>query len=88
MILEPFYLIQEQAAKVWIERVVMILELNPSHKLSIDPNNAKHRSVLFEILVADSETEALPAKVQAAMNQTLGIPAISSVHLRRSFLLF
>lgn len=88
MTLEPFYLIQEQGNKVWIERVIMTLKLEHSQKISIDPDHPKQRSMLFEILASESEPGALPAKLQAAMNQALGVPVISSVHLSRSFLLF
>jgi hypothetical protein len=87
MTLEPFYLIQEQGDKVWIERVIMTFKLDQSQKVSIDPDHPKQRSMLFDILASESEPDALPAKVQTAINQALGIPAISSVHLSRSFLL-
>ncbi|MDI6852509.1 MAG: hypothetical protein QME75_02740 [Deltaproteobacteria bacterium] len=86
--LEPFYLIQEQGEKVWIERVIMTFMLDHSQKLSIYAGHPEQRSMLFDILASESDQDCLPAKVKAAMNKALGIPVISSVHLSRSFLLF
>lgn len=86
--LAPFYLIQEQGAKAWIERVIVTVEVDHSRQEAAAFNHPLQRSRLFEILISESERGALPAKVQAALNQILGEPAVLSVHLSQSYLLF
>ena len=88
MALEPFYLIWDHSDKVWIERVILSLKLGQPQKASIDLNHPHQRSRLFEILACEPVPDAIPAKVQAALNQALGMPAVTSVHVSRSFLLF
>lgn len=86
--LEPFYLIQEKEARVWIERIIVILKLDRSRKLTASYDGPHQRSKIFEILISEAGKGPLPPKVQAALNQALKEPAITSVHLSRSFLLF
>jgi hypothetical protein len=86
--LEPFYLIQEKEAKVWIERIIVTLELDQSRRLTMVFNCPHQRSRIFDILISEPKKGPLAAKVQAALNQTLGEPAVTSAHLSRSFLLF
>jgi|UniRef100_A0A7C5EMV0 hypothetical protein len=83
--LAPFYLIQEKAAKVWIERVIVSIE---GEKTAKELNQPRVRNVLFEILLSEPEKSAWPAKMQAAMEQVLGKTAVHSVHLSQCFLLF
>lgn len=87
MTLEPFYLIQEKAAKAWVERIIVTIELNQDKKITAEFDHPHLRSLLFNILISEPEKSALPDKMQAALNQALGKAAVTSVHLRRSFLL-
>lgn len=88
IVLEPFYLIQKRRDKVWIERVILTVRLDPSHASLDELNHPHQRGLIYEIIVSDPEQDALPARVQAALNQASGAPVITSVHLSRSFLLF
>ena len=88
IVLEPFYLIQEKDAKVWIERVILTLTLGQLRKLTTTFNHPRQRSMLFELIISHPEPDLLPTKVQASLNQMLGEPVVTAVHLSRSFLLF
>jgi hypothetical protein len=87
IVLEPFYLIQEKHAKVWIERVILTLNLDQLRKLTTTFNHPHQRSMIFELITSHPEPDLLPTKVQAALNHMLGDPIVTAVHLSRSFLL-
>jgi hypothetical protein len=88
LVLEPFYLIQEHGARVWIERIIVTVGVGLSLKEAAAFHQLRQRSRIFEILVSESEQDELPAKAQAALNQVMKEPAVTSVELSRSFLLF
>lgn len=83
--LAPFYLIQEKAGKVWIERVFVTIE-GPGVSAALD--QPRLRGLLFETLVSEPEEWARPARVRSALEQSLGRAAVDNVHLSRCFLIF
>jgi hypothetical protein len=86
--LEPFYLIEEKGPKMWIERVIVTLEVGQIRLSATEFNKPEQRSRIFDILVAEPEKGPVPSMVKEALNQTLGEASVSSVQLSRSFLLF
>lgn len=86
--LPPFYLIHEKGAKVWIERVIVTVEVAEAMVAVTTFDKPEHRSQIFDILSAASENGPLPSVVQTVLNQSLEEAPVTSVRLSRSFLLF
>jgi hypothetical protein len=87
-VLEPFYLIQEHGARVWIERIIVTVAVGQYLNEAAAFQQTRPRSRIFEILVSEPAADELPARVQAALNQGMKEPTVTSVELSRSFLLF
>ncbi|MBW1992647.1 MAG: hypothetical protein JRI59_11185 [Deltaproteobacteria bacterium] len=85
--LEPFYLIREKQAQVWVERIILTLTLVQPRELTATFNDPRQRGKLFELIAAEAEPDLLAVRVQAELNRTLGEPVVTAVHLSRSFLL-
>lgn len=88
IVLDPFYLIHEKGAKVWIERVIVTVEVSHDRQWASEFNKPGQRSRIFDILAVEPEKGPLPPLVKTVLNQSWAEAPITSVQLRRSFLLF
>ncbi len=86
--LEPFYLIHEKGAKVWVERVIVTVEVSPDRQWASLFNKPEQRSRIFDILAVEHGKGPVPSLVKTALNQSLVEAPITSVQLSQSFLLF
>jgi hypothetical protein len=94
LILDPFFLIQEEASRVQVLRVQVALELvQPEMRQNFDPQAPGLREVVYDFLA--SKEQADPGrdrkqqdKVLAGLvNRYLGQEAVSAVKVDQSFLL-
>ncbi len=88
IVLDPFFLIRQKGAKVWVERVIVTLALTTSKQtVKHDLNGPMFRSLLYDLIQAGEPEDACQTKAVAGLQRQLGIDADAEVHLSRSILI-
>lgn len=92
--LDPFFLIEEEASRVRVRRVQVVLEfLQPEMLKEFDPRAPRLREMVYDFLAAkEQEHSGREVKEQEKLlaglvNRCLGQEAVSSVKLDQSLLL-
>lgn len=88
IVLDPFFLIRQKGAKVWVERIIVTLALTMSKQtVKHDLNGPMFRTLLYDLIQAGEPEYTCQTKAVAGLQHQLGIDANAEVHLSRSILI-
>jgi len=86
IVLDPFFLIRQQGAKVWVERIIATLALTtPEHTVKQDLNGPIIRKMLYDLVQSGEPEDSCRMQAVAGLQRHLGVEA--EVHLSRSILI-
>ncbi len=86
MVLDPFFLIRQKGAKVWVERIIVTLALTTSKQtVKHDLNGPMFRTLLYDLIQAGEPEDSCQTQAMAGLQRQLGMDA--EVHLSRSILI-
>lgn len=86
--LDPFFLVLEEGARSWVERVIVTLEVaRPENYPKLDLSGPNFRKILYDCLRSEVPENVLGPEAISAINQRLGVRAVVAVRMSRSILI-
>jgi hypothetical protein len=88
IVLDPFYLIRQKDAKVWVERIIVTLALTtPKPTVKHDLNGPMFRTLFYDLIQSGKPEDSIQTQAVAGLHRQLGMDADAEVHLSRSILI-
>jgi hypothetical protein len=85
-VLDPFFVIRQKGAKVWVERIIVTLTLTtPEHTIKQELNGPMIRKMLYDLVQSGKPEDSCRMLAVAGLQRQLGVEA--EVHLSRSILI-
>jgi hypothetical protein len=85
-VLDPFFVIRQKGAKVWVERIIATLTLTtPEHTVKQDLNGPIIRKMLYDLVQSGEPEDSCRMQAVSGLQRHLGVEA--EVHLSRSILI-
>lgn len=85
--LAPFYLIKEAHKRVWVERVIVTVEVDQPLKSSFELASPTQRALIFDLLSSEKDDGAMQHNVLAALRRMMKEKLVTGVKFSRSLLL-
>lgn len=86
LVLEPFYFFREKESGVWVERILVQVEVD-GNQAPVDLSAGQNRALLQEILDSEADVDQLAARALANLQKNLGSQALQSLKVSRSTLI-
>ena len=86
LVLEPFYFFREKESGVWVERILVQVEVY-GDQVPGELSTGQNRALLQEILDSETDADQLAARALANLQKNLGSQALQSLKVSRSTLI-
>lgn len=86
--LDPFFLIREKGSRVWVERIIVTIDLKmPKPAVKHDLNGPVFRQKFYDLLQSGESEDVIQTQAVAGLQRQLGMDAEAYVRLSRSILI-